>query len=158
MTYQDNIIKFTEKAIEDIFRTSRAMPEDKIDWSPLGEGRSALDILRECAQAPTWFTGIIKERKFPDISPEDMAKGREAREQWKTIDDCEKVCQANATAMYAAMREVPEADFTQVIHLPFGGGMDMPLMVVMAMNYWNTVYHLGQVNYIQTLYGDKDMH
>jgi len=24
--------------------------------------------------------------------------------------------------------------------------------------YWNITYHLGQINYIQTLYGDSVMH
>ena len=158
MSYQDNIITATENAIESIFRSARAMPAEKIDWSPLAEGRTVLDLLQECAATPLWFVQMITLRKFPDMTPEDMAKGREARKQWATIDECEKVCKVNSAKLYDAMRAVSEADFMIIVHVPFGGGMDMPLMGVMTAHHWNLTYHLGQVNYIQTLYGDKEMH
>jgi hypothetical protein len=158
MTYQDYIIASMEKVTGDIFRAARAVPADKVEWRPLGEGRSVLDILQECAQSPQWITGLVLNKKFPDVSPEEMAKGREARKQWKTIDDCENASRENCSALYAAIREVPESEFGLIVHLPFGGGIDLPLMAVMGLHYWNTVYHSGQVNYIQTLYGDKDMH
>jgi hypothetical protein len=158
MSYQDTIIAATENAIETIFRTARAMPADKLEWSPLGEGRTVLDQLQECAQSPEWFMHMITERKFPDISPEDMAAGREARKQWATIDECEKVCRENSAKLYEVMRAVPESDFMIIVHLPFGGGMDMPIMGLMTAHHWNLTYHVGQINYIQTLYGDKEMH
>ncbi|HEY3411479.1 MAG TPA: hypothetical protein VGM51_00330 [Armatimonadota bacterium] len=158
MSYQDNIIGATEKAMGDLFRSARATTADKLEWSPLGEGRTTLGILQECAQAPSWLTPLVADRKFPDITPGDMEKGREARQQWKTIDECEKVCQAGTAKLFAALRAVPESEFMTMVHLPFGGGFDMPLAAVMSMHFWNLTYHLGQVNYIQTLYGDKEMH
>jgi hypothetical protein len=29
---------------------------------------------------------------------------------------------------------------------------------VILSPYWQLVYHTGQVNYIQTLYGDRELH
>jgi hypothetical protein len=158
VSYQENIIEATDKAIEALFRSARAMPVDKLEWSPLDQGRTVLDQLQECAQSPAWFITMLTLHKFPDMTPEDMAKGREARKQWKTIDECEKVCKENSAKLYEVIRGVPEADFMIMVHLPFGEGLDMPLMAIMAAHHWNLVYHNGQVNYIQTLYGDKEMH
>jgi hypothetical protein len=36
--------------------------------------------------------------------------------------------------------------------------MTVSLADVCFLHYWNTVYHLGQVNYLQTLLGDREMH
>jgi hypothetical protein len=46
----------------------------------------------------------------------------------------------------------------KTIHLPFRGGMDMTVLQIMSLMVWNCNYHEGQICYIQTLYGDKDMH
>lgn len=158
MDYQENLIAVTKKAVDDLFRCARAVPADKLEWSPLDQGRTVLDQLQECAHAPTWFAHILIHRVAPPMTPEDFQKSREARKQWKTIDECEKVCAENGEELYAAVRAVPEADFKQTISLPFGEGFTMSLMEIMAMHHWNAVYHYGQVSYIQTLYGDKEMH
>src|SRR5712692_8093209 len=91
MTYQDRVIHLTKQAIEDLFRTSRAVPADKLEWSVLDQGRSVLDQLQECAQAAGWFTGILVNKEFQMPPPEQrqafFEKIAEERRQWKTIDD-----------------------------------------------------------------------
>ena len=42
--------------------------------------------------------------------------------------------------------------------LPFGGGMTVSMADVLMMHYWNATYHLGQINQIQLMLGDKAMH
>jgi len=94
----------------------------------------------------------------PEKMKEVFEKIAEERRQWKTIDDCERVCKENSEKLYEVIRSVSEADFEISVHLPFGGGMDRSLADVMMFHYWNIVYHVGQINFIQTLYGDKEMH
>lgn len=158
MSYQDSAIEMTRQAIDDLFRVTRAMPADKLEWKPLEAGRSALEQLQECAQAPSWFAPLLVNKVFPDFDPEQMKKAREASSQWKTIDECERVCRENSEKLFDVIRDFPDADLPVTIHLPFGGGMDRSLRQVILFHHWNLVYHLGQINYIQTLYGDMEMH
>ena len=47
------------------------------------------------------------------------------------------------------------------MELPFGpGGSMKPFTIAEMADYprWNFTYHLGQIGYIQTLYGDNAMH
>jgi hypothetical protein len=42
--------------------------------------------------------------------------------------------------------------------LPFAGNVTRMFARMMMGGYWNTIYHIGQINYIQTLYGNRDGH
>ena len=42
--------------------------------------------------------------------------------------------------------------------MPWGDGMTETLANVMLHHFWNIVYHEGQIAYIQTIYGDREMH
>ena len=158
MRYQDQVIRVTSKSVDGLFRNARAVPEDKIEWKPLDEGRSVLDQLQECAQAPSWYVSLLEARKAPEFDEEAMKKAGEERRAWKTIDECEKVCKENTERLAELIETFPDEDLEIMITLPFGEGMMFSMADVMMFHYWNNVYHIGQISYIQTLYGDKEMH
>jgi hypothetical protein len=81
-----------------------------------------------------------------------------ARAAWTTIDDCERVMNENLQQLFAAVRELSDADLDIRVTLPFGGGMVRSLADMAHGQFWNANYHLGQICYIQLLLGDKDMH
>ena len=146
--------KLNKSATENLIRNVRVMPDDKASWMPLDAGRSELDQLQECAiitgftiytltnhALPPDFNEAF-EREKPEIDTLDKAVAR-------MEERCAKLCET--------IENLPDADLDITVKLPW---MEEPssLAELMFMTYWNTVYHLGQVNYIQTLYGDKDMH
>ena len=157
--YLEHVVKMTKGATEAIFAAARKMPEDKVTWKPLDEGRSALEQLRECAMSPNWFAPILAHKAMPEFKEEDMAKAQQLQASWNSIDDCEKACKEHSENLYQIIRDFPESELSKVIHLPFGseGGFDASLAEVAMFQYWNLTYHWGQINYIQTLYGDKNM-
>ena len=57
-----------------------------------------------------------------------------------------------------AISDFPEGKLDEEITLPFGGGMTMTMADLLGLPYWNTVYHLGQINQIQLMLGDREMH
>ena len=59
---------------------------------------------------------------------------------------------------HSPARLTPNAAHAKQVTLPFGAGGDWTLAEIIQANYWNTSYHHGQVNYIQTLYGDTASH
>lgn len=157
MDVKETLIAGSQGALENVIRAIRAMPEDKLQWKPLDMGRSAMEQFQEVAQSPLWAVGLLKTMKF-ELDPERMEKMRAEREAWTTVDQCEKAARENAELLFDSIRSFPSEDMGKTIHLPFRGGMDMTVLQIMSLMVWNCNYHEGQICYIQTPHGDKDMH
>ena len=80
----------------------------------------------------------------------------EAKAKMPTLDDCEAAGKANLETMKAAINALLDEDMDARIDLPWGKG-NYSLREVMGFPAWNCTYHMGQVSYIQTLYGDFSM-
>lgn len=153
-TIQQLASKLNKMAAETLVRNVRAMPHDKVGWQPLEKGRTALSQLQECAIICGFSNHTLTNHTLPPDFNE--AYGREAAE----LDTLEKTItrlDERAAALAATIEALPDEDLDITVKLPW---MEEPstLAELMFMNYWNTVYHVGQVSYIQTLYGDTEMH
>lgn len=54
------IISMIEVGARELDRTARAVPDDKLQWKPLDNGRTVIDLLGDAAQAPTLCTGLLR--------------------------------------------------------------------------------------------------
>ncbi|MCB8932689.1 MAG: hypothetical protein M9921_10300 [Fimbriimonadaceae bacterium] len=156
MNYRDQMIRLTQGAADHFVHSIKAMPAEKLEWSVNDAGRTAMDQFREIAQSPMWAVPLLKARSFPPFDPEVMAKAKEERDQWD-LATCETRYRENLEALYAEIRALPDDELAIEIVLPFAGGITQSMADIMAYPYWNTVYHLGQINFIQILYGDHEM-
>lgn len=157
MKYHEYVARATQEAFVSAFNYAKAVPADKVDWKPLDAGRSVLDQCRELARCPVWAVSIL--RKEPqDWSEEAMAKEEAICSSYATVEDCERVCGEELQRFYACIAEIPEEQLAETMFLPFGGGRDYPFHELMDYPRWNLTYHLGQIAYIQSLYGDKKMY
>lgn len=157
MSFKEELIQMTDKAGQEFLLNVRAMPADKLTWKPLDTGRSALDLLQEVAQSASYVIPILETRQVPDFNPEMFTVLMAERQTWDTIEKCEEVMRANHARLFEIIRNFPDEDLQQTVHLPFAGGFDQTMAEIMSYQYWNLSYHLGQVCYIQTLYGDMEM-
>lgn len=158
MRLQDYMIDVTKKAADEAFRYAKSVPADKLDWKPLENGRSVLDQCREMAMCPTWCQEIIDSKERPDYNEETMAAIQKEQEQWTTVEACEAECNRRLTQLFDYFRKMPDARLEETKWLPYDGGRDFTMPEMMDYPRWNFNYHLGQISYVQTLYGDKDMH
>ena len=75
MTYQDQMVKMTQRAVDDICRAALELPPNTVEWTAGGEARSALDQMREVAQSASWLLPLVLGRnaaefsKHPDKDP-----------------------------------------------------------------------------------------
>ena len=67
----------------------------------------------------------------------------------------DQVTRAAANELATAIESVPDGDMSGAIETPWG---PYPLPQCCLHAYWNMVYHEGQINYVQTLYGDFEEH
>lgn len=157
MRLQDHMIDVTKSAAEEVFRYAKAVPADKLDWKPMDTGRSTLDLCRELAMCPGWAVDIIegKEMKWDD---ESVAAMQAEQSQWTTAEDCEKECERRLDGLFELFRNMPDSRLQETRWLPFDGGRDFTMAEMMDYPRWNFTYHLGQIAYIQRLYGDTEMH
>lgn len=159
MRLQDHIVKITTEAVDELFRNARAVPADKLEWSPMDQGRSVLDQIQECAQVPKFLAGVIENQEVPTLTAEDFVKMRKMRREWTTVDECERVCIFHTDLLCRAVLSRTEEELDKIVTLPFGpDGITEPLAKVAMRHQINVVWHTAQIAYIQVLLGDKQMH
>ncbi|HEY3781385.1 MAG TPA: hypothetical protein VGL56_09905 [Fimbriimonadaceae bacterium] len=152
MRIQEYIVEEAQKAAEEFFRYATAVPSDKLDWAPEGEGRSVMSMCREIAQTPTWT-----QQAF-DAPPENMDELREAAEDLRTPYECKLEFARRLEGVKSLFLGFSDSDLAKTKWLPYNGGRDHTYLEMMDYPRWNCTYHTGQISYIQILYGDKEMH
>jgi len=146
----------TQRALADLVRSVQAVPEDKQDWRPAEHARSALDQLREVAVVPRFHMMLLRDGIAPAM--DEHARFRAESASIGSVEEAVKVAMESTNDLCEIISSFPDERLEDEITLPFGGGMHVSMADVLAIHYWNMVYHHGQVNYIQTLLGDREMH
>ena len=154
---KDLIIHMMQGSMGELERTARAVPDDKLDWKPLDNGRTVLDLLGDAAQTPVMVIELLKAPH--DFRPyEVFPKLKAERENW-TREQCLEKLQSNTAAAIEAIRATPDEDLEKPVTLPFGErSMTLPLEMWTLMAHRTFVSRFAQINYIQTLYGDFEGH
>jgi hypothetical protein len=148
------IANSTREVAEGLERAILAMPADRQIWRPLDEGRSALDQLAECAVINAWAAQVFRDRAVPPLDGDAYAK------ECAALDTVEKAAAALRSAtqtLVSAMESLPDDALDIQVQFPWDE-TSCTLAEALLTAYWNLTYHVGQINYIQTLYGDKEMH
>jgi uncharacterized damage-inducible protein DinB len=142
----------TRRAVRDLAAAANSTLSEKVTWSPLGDARSALSVLTECVIANLKWRDVLRNRLYADVSEELWEEITGAcTELPATLAQLEKSGDELAQAILA----VPDEATADEIETPWG---PYSLADCCLHAYWNMVYHEGQINYIQTLYGDHEEH
>lgn len=131
------------------------MPDDRIAWHPVTEGnsgRDALDQALECAYLNEWVAKAYSTREMPSIDWDDYKASTGAR---RNKADCLAWLKSSTETLATAIANFPPDKLGEAITDPIHDGKPTTWAdFAIDLFYWNTVYHEGQVNYIQVLYGD----
>ena len=146
-----------QDGMEDLAKTSRAVPEDKLQWRPLDNGRTALDLLGEAAQAAGLGAELARSRGETKITPALFQNGKPERAEWTREIALEKL-ESATRQLLAAIEELSDEELDRDITMNMHQSMTYPLSVWLMLPYRSFVSRMAQINYIQTLYGDFDFH
>jgi hypothetical protein len=131
------------------------MPEDRISWHPVTEGnngRDALDQALECAYLNEWVARGYRSGQMPPINWDEYKVATDAR---RNKADCLAWLKSSTEALASAIANFPADRIGDATTDPVHDGKATTWAdFAIDLFYWNTVYHEGQVNYIQVLYGD----
>lgn len=141
-------------------RTFAAVPDDKLTWKPSPESRHALDLFGEVAQLIGFVAELLEARGQTTLqfSPALFPQWREERAQW-TRAEAQTRFETNYSRFKGALELMSEEQL--LVHPPMAmrNGQKAPLSVwVMMLVYRASVARFAQINYIQTQYGDTDVH
>jgi hypothetical protein len=158
MRYQDQVVRATQKALDDVCRAALSVPADKLEWVPMGDARSVLSQMQEVATAGAWFIPLVRDRKPPEFDEHARREAVRLRRSYDTLEKCVEAARNTTSDLCQAIADFPDVALEDEMQLPFGGGVVMTMADVLGMHNWNMVYHLGQINQIQLMLGDRDMH
>jgi hypothetical protein len=157
MRYQDQIVKLTQKALADVCRAAAAVPPDKLSWVPMGKVRPVLNQMQEVATSATWFLPLVESGVVPVFDETTRDHHTRFRHTMAHLEDCIAEARQSTGQLCQAIIAFPDANLDREVVLPFGSGKTT-MADVLAMHYWNMVYHLGQISQIQLMLGDEAMH
>lgn len=147
MTLQEAAARITEKSGVEMLLTLARTPDDRLDWKPEATARTTIDLIRECAVHCDEWGQILDLLAWP--------------EQFKTrvgtvTDRQEAIEEMNGAIarLAASIRAVSDENLDLMLKAPWE---ESPIAIWLSYGASHNQYHIGQMNYIQTLYGDTGM-
>ena len=134
------------------------VPDDKLTWTPTPTAKSAIRIAAHTALYAGRFARMIKDGKLPasDNLTEWLAQ-RNAEEAAITCrTEIESIFRKGTDEVIAALDSLtPEEIGTS---LDSGLGWSMPMTRLIDLPGWHATLHAGQIDYLQTCWGDQEVH
>jgi uncharacterized damage-inducible protein DinB len=120
------------------------IPDDKLDWKPTPEAKSALEVANEIARS---FQGGISwletEKWGAEYSPAT------------TRDGVKSAIKKSSEEYAQKLRAFPEERLSEVHESPMG---PMSTQFTVSLALIDVTHHHGQIKYIQSLLGDAEDH
>jgi uncharacterized damage-inducible protein DinB len=142
----------SREAGETLIRVASSTPPDRLEWKPLDNGRTILDQLVECCIANRKWARILRNRTYSNLPREQVVA------TYAGLDSLEVIAarlRETVRELVEGIETVSDEDAGKKLDTEWG---PYTLGRCCIHAYWNMVYHEGQINYVQTLYGDFEEH
>ena len=155
------IASYKETAVqgmEHFLKVFSFVPDDKLVWTPTPTSKSALRIAAHTALYAERFARMINDRKLPpsDNLAEWLAQRNSEEAALTSRTVVETIFRRGTDEVIAALDSLPpEAIGTS---LDSGQGWSMPMTALMNLPGWHATLHAGQIDYLQTCWGDQEVY
>lgn len=149
MMYQEALVALIDDAYGDLFRNAEPL-SDKLDFKATENNRSPREILAECATGPAFLAQVLRTRAMPENVPDEPHD-----QAVQSVEDARVKFESLKGDLYDAIRTFPTEALMETIETPWG---TFAWRDFMAYAYWNPMYHVGQLAYIQMMHGDTNMY
>ncbi|AIE86021.1 DinB family protein [Fimbriimonas ginsengisoli] len=150
MKVQEAAALATEKSVKVLLYTIDRTPDDRLTWKPCETARSALEVAAECALVTGNWAEILQTGACP---PQDVYFQIFSR--MSAISTREQVVQAlqdETSRLISVLRDISDERLQD--NLTVFWGESRPILSWLHWVAIHNTYHLGQICYIQRLYGD----
>jgi uncharacterized damage-inducible protein DinB len=146
-------LEMTLRAGEALTQAVRAMPLEGLTWKPHTASRPALSLLGHCAVTNLVYASVLANAPLPFRS---QAESDAATDECDTLPKACAYLHRSLTRLCDTLIALPAERLTEMVILPDGEKMPSALAMLVPANHMQ--YHLGQINYLQTLMGDEEYH
>ena len=126
--------------------TFAAVPEDRAAWKPAPSAKSALDIAGHCTGSNRAIARVLRG---------EADGGEPGGLVFTSLTEARNAVRSSAEEVIAALERVDEARFSTSPTTPFG---PMAMVEWMVFSGPHLAEHAGQIDYLQTLWGDEEDH
>lgn len=152
ITVQEIAARLTRECAVSFAKAVRATPAEKQAWSVLDQGRTVVSVLQECAVINQWMANCLSNLRVMELGEQEY---KDAIAALSDVDQALYAFERNTEELAVVIEQFPSEKLSDVVQMPWATESFASLLFGA---YWNTTYHLGQVAFIQTLYGDNQMH
>ncbi|HEX8551720.1 MAG TPA: DinB family protein [Abditibacteriaceae bacterium] len=146
------------RAEELLLKSLATTPEERINWSPAPTARTPIEQVAHSAQSLESICGFMNGHAFSiETTGEADDFFREYEKQFTTREAVVAVWKKNSAAYLQFLDALTPEALATLIQLPFGMGQ-APLKEALAFPPLHTKWHASQIDYIQTIYGDRIWH
>ncbi len=136
-------------------RSLEKTPDDKLDWSPSSTARTPLQLVAHSAYSLGFIREMLAGTPYGAATTEqadreflEMDSGVHTREEAVNLftEKCD--------AMIDYLKGLSVDDLARMVDLPFKMGQ-APMSYMVSIPALHTRTHLSQLEYVQTIYGDR---
>jgi len=146
------------QAKEQLSRALSTTPDERINWSPCATARTPVQQVAHAANAIKSIHEMLCGRTFQAKTTAEADKSfREWEQQFTTREPVIQLLEENSAAYVQWLDALAPEDLTGTVEAPFGLGA-VPMTAALAFAPGHTNFHAAQIEYIQTIYGDRVWH
>jgi hypothetical protein len=140
----DQLIGMMDWTAKNVSYNLDFVPDDKLDWKPAPDAKSAMDIAHEIALSADSISNFLTSGEYQkNVARPD------------TRDEAKAAIIAAAETYTKALRSLTAEQLAGNVQFPWG---ETPMSEAIGMPVIESLHHHGQIAYIQTLLGDTDSH
>lgn len=146
-----------ERSSDRLIHLLSFVPDDKLLWAPSPTAKSSLRIVVHCALTNTFFANVITG-SLPERMPsaeEFFSSLHGAEEKINTRENAIAVLKGTTAELCKAIDTVNSENLNTAPNSPFG---PMPMKFWLDLGGQHEAGHVGQLEYLQTIWGDLDNH
>jgi hypothetical protein len=133
-----------------------ATPDDKINWSPGPNARTPVQVVAHAALSVTGIQGMLEGKPFPWANIEEADRAWRVDEaKFTSREQVVELLNKNVDTYFAWLDSLSAEQLASEVRAPMG---TFPLSTAITFPAFHLSTHTAQLDYIQTILGDRDMH
>jgi len=131
------------------------VPDHKLKFKPSSDAKSALEIMAHVAVCNRPFAEILRGKINGSTSMEVFERYRNEEASLTTRADVLAALEESHAPLMSALRDLADDAVSAYVETP---GLSRPMTFFMNLPSLHYIAHTGQIEYLQTIWGDLDFH
>jgi hypothetical protein len=139
-----------------LLKTFDATPNDRLNWSPSESARTPIELVAHCANSLHWLHTSFAGEPMPKLTTAEFDELHLSRDkQFHSREQVVAHLEAESAAFLSWLDQVSEEQLASTWQSPFGG---VPMTLAITFPARHADGHVSQLEYVQTIYGDRVWH